>query len=135
MQRPIGRPRKVRYIQKMPRVSQFSPRGKPGRPDVALISLDEFEALKLADYQGFSQTDGAAAMNVSRSSFGRMIRRSHRKIADAIINGKIIKIVLGDAQVGVRKTEFTKENLKEEIARFRTKEYRQGPLSQAARTS
>lgn len=91
--------------------------------------------MKLADYQGFSQTDGAAAMNVSRSSFGRMIRGSHRKIADAIINGKIIKIVLGDAQVGVRKTEFTKENLKEEIARFRTKEYRQGSLSQAARTS
>jgi uncharacterized protein len=119
MPKLIGRPRKVRFIQKMPKVTQFSPRGKPGRPEIASITIDELEALKLTDYQGFSQANGATAMHISRSSFGRMVRESRRKLADAIINGKIIKIVFGEAQVGVRKTEFTRQGLQEEIEKFK----------------
>lgn len=101
-----GRPKKVRYIQRMPKVTQFSPRGKPGRPDEILLSIDQYEALKLADYQGFDQTQGAIVMKVSRPSFGRILREARKRIADAIVNGKIIKIGIGDTQIGVRSKEF-----------------------------
>jgi len=57
-------------------------------------------------------------MRISRPSFGRILREARFKIADALVNGKIIKITLGKAQVGVRKTEFTRAALKEEVARF-----------------
>ncbi|MFA5260180.1 MAG: DUF134 domain-containing protein [Candidatus Omnitrophota bacterium] len=114
----VGRPKKVRYIQNMPKTVLFSPRGKPGRPEEVELTLDQFEAIKLADFQGFSQRDGALAMRISRPSFGRILREARVKIADALVNGKIIKITLGTAQVGVRRAEFTRETLKEEVDRF-----------------
>lgn len=101
-----GRPKKVRYIQRMPKVTLFSPRGKPGRPDEILLTIDQYEALKLADHQGFDQTQGAIVMKVSRPSFGRILREARRRVADAIVNGKIIKIGIGDTQIGVRSKEF-----------------------------
>jgi len=101
-----GRPKKVRYIQRMPKVTMFSPRGKPGRPDEILLSIDQYEALKLADYQGFDQTQGAIVMKISRPSFGRILRSARKHIADALINGKIIRIGIGDTQIGVRSKEF-----------------------------
>lgn len=97
-----GRTKKVRYIQKMPKISQFSPRGKPGRPDEARLSVDEFEAMKLADYQGYDQSEGANFMGISRPSFGRILRAARKIIADALVNGKILRITIEDVQVGVR---------------------------------
>ncbi len=101
-----GRPKKVRYIQRMPKVTLFSPRGKPGRPDEILLSIDQYEALKLADYQGFDQVQGAIVMKVSRPSFGRILRSARKNVSDALVNGKIIKIGIGDTQIGVRSKEF-----------------------------
>ena len=121
---PRGRPKKVRYIQKMPRVVQFSPRGKPGRPDEIELTLDQFEAIKLADFQGFHQDQGAVAMKVSRPSFGRILREARKKVAEALVMGKIVKIRMGDVQVGVRKSEFTQEALEKEIASFKAKTVR-----------
>jgi predicted DNA-binding protein (UPF0251 family) len=119
-----GRPKKVRYIQKMPQIVQFSPRGKPGRPDEVELTLDQFEAIKLADFQGFDQQEGALAMKFSRPSFGRVLREARAKIADALVNGKIIKFHMGNVQIGVRKTDFTRESLGEEVARFQARNKR-----------
>ena len=114
-----GRPKKVRYIQRMPKIVQFSPRGRPGRPDEIELTLDEFEAIKLADYQGFRQDEGAVAMKLSRASFGRILRKARKKVASALVMGKIVRIRMGDVQVGVRKAEFTNESLAKEIAAFK----------------
>ncbi len=107
-----GRPKKVRYIQNMPPVRKFSPRGRPGMPDEVELHMDEFEALKLSDFQGFSQTEGALAMRLSRASFGRALREARAKVADALVNGKTIKIEMGDAQIGVRQKVMTREMLR-----------------------
>jgi len=120
----VGRPKKVRFVQKMPKVVQFSPRGKAGRPDEIELAIDEFEALKLADYQGFSQQQGADVMRISRPSFGRLVRIARKKIADALVNGKIIKIRMGKAQIGVRKKDLTLETFEEELAQFKARNKR-----------
>ena len=114
----IGRPKKVRFIQKMPKIVQFSPRGRPGRPEEVALFIDQFEAIKLADFQGFSQSQGALAMRLSRPSFGRILREARKKVAGALVGGKTIKIRMGDVQVGVRKAEFTSESLEKELAQF-----------------
>jgi len=101
-----GRRKKIRYIQKMPRISQFSPRGKPGRPDETELRVDEYEAIKLADFQGYDQSEGAMAMGISRPSFGRILRNGRTIVADALVNGKIIRIRTGNVQVGVRHRNF-----------------------------
>ena len=97
-----GRKKKVRYIQKMPSISQFSPRGKPGRPDEVELTVDQFEAIRLADFEGFDQVEGAQFMGVSRPSFGRILRGGRKVVADALVNGKTIRIRIGNVQVGIR---------------------------------
>ena len=104
-----GRRKKVRYIQEMPPVSQFSPRGKPGRPEEIELKVDEFEAIKLADYQGFDQSEGAKAMGISRASFGRILRSARKTLAKALVEGRIIRIRIGDVQVGVRQRNLPKK--------------------------
>ena len=111
-----GRRKKIRYIQMMPKISQFSPRGKPGRPDEIELKIDEYEAVKLADFQGYDQSEGARAMGVSRPSFGRILRNARKIIADALVNGKIIKIRIGNVQVGVRQKNYPEKRLDMEAA-------------------
>ncbi|MFA5060319.1 MAG: DUF134 domain-containing protein [Candidatus Omnitrophota bacterium] len=94
-----GRPKKIRFVQKEPKIRQFSPRGKPGRPDEIEIALDEFEAIKLADFENLDQAAGALAMGISRASFGRILRSGRKKIALALVSGKIIKIAGGNVQM------------------------------------
>ena len=97
-----GRRKKVRYVQHMPKTVQFSPRGKAGRPDEIELTVDQFEALKLADYQGYHQDEGAQFMRLSRPTFGRILRSARQIIADALVNSKTIRIRIGDVQIGVR---------------------------------
>ena len=104
-----GRRKKVRYIQEMPSIVQFSPRGKPGRPDEIELTVDQYESIKLADYQGYDQSEGAIMMGVSRASFGRILRSARKILSDALVNGKIIRIRIGDVQVGVRRKNIPKK--------------------------
>lgn len=116
-----GRRKKVRYIQKMPQIAYFSPRGKAGRPDEIELKLDQFEAIKIADYQGYNQAEGAKFMGISRPSFGRILNEGRRIIAEAITTGKILKIRMGDVQVGIRQNNIPKK--KEAIQEGQQKEH------------
>ncbi|MBM3245333.1 MAG: DUF134 domain-containing protein [Candidatus Omnitrophica bacterium] len=87
-----GRPKKYRIVRLDPKISQFSPRGRPGRPDETDLNMDEFEAIRLADFMGFSQKEAARSMNISQQTFSRCLKYAHKKIADCLIHGKIIKI-------------------------------------------
>lgn len=132
-----GRQKKVRYVQKMPQVSQFSPRGKVGRPDEVQLTIDEYEALKLADYQGYNQSEGARAMGISRPSFGRILRSARHVVSDAIVNGKIIRIRIGNVQVGVRqknlpfKEDISSAAFEEEVFRKKILNYSQKKYKKA----
>jgi predicted DNA-binding protein (UPF0251 family) len=56
------------------------------------LALDELEAVRLADFQGLYQEDAARLMNISRQTFGNIVNSAHRKIADALLNAKALKI-------------------------------------------
>lgn len=90
--KPRGRPKKYRIVRADPKISQFSPRGKPGRPDEVELTTDEFEAIRLADYIGLSQKEAAESMQISQQTFSRILQRARKKLANGIINGEIIKI-------------------------------------------
>jgi predicted DNA-binding protein (UPF0251 family) len=91
-----GRPKKARVVQNNPKIRQFSPRGKPGRPDEIELSLDEFEALRLSDYRSESQKKASSQMKISQQTFSRILKKARKTIADAVVNGKIIKIRADD---------------------------------------
>lgn len=101
--RPRGRPRKYRIVRIDPRISQFSPRGKPGRPDEVNLSIDEYEAIRLFDHTGISQKEAAKSMNISQQTFSRVLKRAHKTVSDAIVNGKIIRIQGGNYVISTRK--------------------------------
>ena len=100
--KPRGRPRKYRIVKIYPKISQFSPRGKPGRPDEIDLKMDEFEAIRLADLSGYSQKQAAGSMNISQQTFSRIIKKAHKVIADAVVNGKIIRVQGGQYIVSSR---------------------------------
>ena len=96
----MPRPFKCRRVDSEPGVSYFKPRGIPVKALAEVIlTMDEFESLRLADLEGMYQDDAAKRMDVSRQTFGNIIRSAHKKIADALVNGKSIKIKGGVYQM------------------------------------
>jgi predicted DNA-binding protein (UPF0251 family) len=89
----MSRPNKSRKIFSNPGVFYFKPVGrKLKEQDEVELSLDEFEAIRLADFEGLYQEKAAEQMNVSRQTFGNIINSAHKKIADFLINAKSLKI-------------------------------------------
>lgn len=99
----MARPRKCRWVEFEPGVTFFKPQGIPMRAlEQVVISVDELEAMRLSDLLGLSQEEVAQEMKVSRPTVTRMLARVHRTLADALVNGKAIKIAGGDYLVAKR---------------------------------
>ena len=91
------RPEKSRLVTIDPQINYFKPRGVPMVDlDQVQLTLDELEALRLADFLGLSHEVAGQQMGVSRATFGRIIQRARQVIADAIINGKAVRVEGGN---------------------------------------
>jgi predicted DNA-binding protein (UPF0251 family) len=89
----MARPVKRRRVCCAPGADYFKPRGIPIRDlEVVVLTMDEFEALRLADLGGLYQDGAGAQMGISRQTFGNILDSAHRKVADCVVNGKAIKI-------------------------------------------
>src|SRR5512133_2563265 len=78
-----------------PRV--MKPVGVPARElETVVLGLDEAEALRLADLEGLYQEAAARSMGVSRPTFGRIVEAARRKVADAVLNGKALRLAGGE---------------------------------------
>ena len=96
----MARPCKCRKIGITPNEEYFKPRGIPlCSLEEVCLNLDEVEAIRLADMEELYQEQAAKQMNVSRQTFGNIINSAHKKIADAIINGKALQIAGGIVEV------------------------------------
>jgi len=60
--------------------------------DEVKLAIDELEAIRLADYEGLYQEEAAKRMNISRATFGRIIDVARKKVAEAILQGKALRI-------------------------------------------
>lgn len=93
----MPRTEKNRVVHMPPLFSEFKPIGVPVQElNEANLTLDEFEAFRLADYMGLSHAEGADEMGISRSTFTRLIEKSRKKIADFIIEGRVLLIEGGN---------------------------------------
>jgi len=83
----------MRTVGMVPNVVYFKPRGVPLRMlEEVVLGVDEVEALRLADLEGLSQEETGGRMNVSRQTTGRILEEARRKVADALVNGKALRI-------------------------------------------
>jgi predicted DNA-binding protein (UPF0251 family) len=89
----MPRPFRLRRVCCRPDSSYFKPRGIPiGALEEVRLTMDELEAIRLADLEEMYQEDAAKKMNVSRQTFGNIIVSAHKKIADSLVNSKALKI-------------------------------------------
>jgi len=92
-----GRPKQYRWIEKIPEVTRFKPAGNQSRKsEQVTLTVDELEAIRLADLEGLYQKQAAEKLKVSRQTFGRIIISAHRKVAEALVKGKSILIEGGE---------------------------------------
>ncbi|CAM3960208.1 hypothetical protein VA7868_04092 [Vibrio aerogenes CECT 7868] len=87
----MGRPKIPRTICGKPASTCFKPNGRP-MSELARIWLDpdEFEALRLVDYEKMLQQDAAAKMQVSRQTLANLVKSARQKVTDCLINGKAL---------------------------------------------
>ena len=95
-----GRPKAIRKISFMPAVSGFKPYGEKARDskgNCVFLFYEEYEALRLSDYEHLSQVESAAVMQVSRPTFTRIYQSARTKIAKAFVEG--LRIVVEGGKV------------------------------------
>ena len=100
----MPRPFCCRRIAGRPASSIFKPAGIPVRElEETIMTLDEFEAVRLADLEALYQEQAALQMNISRPTFGRIIDAARRKMADALVHGKALRIEGGPVRAETRR--------------------------------
>jgi uncharacterized protein len=96
----MARPRHCRRVSSVPESNYFKPRGIPlSMLEEVILTVDEFEAVRLADLECLYQEQAAERMKVSRQTFGRIIDSAHRKVAEALVKSKALKIEGGEFEM------------------------------------
>ncbi len=89
----MPRPKNNRIVQEPPLFNEFKPTGVKGSMlEEVNLSLDEFEAFRLADKLGLSHEEASEEMEISRSTFTRLIEQARKKVSELIIDGKMLFI-------------------------------------------
>jgi predicted DNA-binding protein (UPF0251 family) len=95
----MPRPHCPRRVDALPHQTYFKPRGVPvAQLEEVQLSVDELEALRLADLEGLYHEGAAARMNVSRATFGRIVESARRKVAEALVGGHALRIEGGTVE-------------------------------------
>jgi predicted DNA-binding protein (UPF0251 family) len=100
----MGRLPKWRCVSFMPEITYFSPSGiPPGTVAEVCLSVEEVEAIRLKDLEGLEQEECAERMHISRPTFHRVLGSARQKVADALLNGKAIRIEGGNFEMAIRR--------------------------------
>jgi predicted DNA-binding protein (UPF0251 family) len=107
----MPRPIKCRRVQDGPRTGSFKPSGVRGcELEKVVLTIDELEAIRLADLEGLYQEEAAERLGVSRQTFGNILKAAHSKVADCLVNAKILKIEGGVVECVGRRRKCKGEN-------------------------
>lgn len=93
----MARPRKWRRVCTLPRVNIFGPVDLSlGINELIMMTVEEYESIRLMDLEGLNQEQCAEYMGIARSTVQKIYDDARRKLADSMVNGKILKIEGGD---------------------------------------
>ena len=99
----VGRPIKWRCVAFSPEITYFKPVGVPLQVlENVYLSVEEAEAIRLKDLEGLEQTECAERMKISRPTFHRILNSARHTLADALLNGKAIRIEGGNFEMATR---------------------------------
>jgi len=93
----MARPRKCRKVCCLPEINLFGPLNIPNKDsEMIVMTVDEYEAIRLIDLEGMMQEECAEKMNVARTTVQRIYNDARKKLAQSLVNGNVLKIVGGD---------------------------------------
>ena len=92
----MPRPMKCRKVCHFPQILEFSPVDIKTEREPVILAVDEYETIRLIDKQGFSQEQCAAFMQIARTTVQRIYESARKKLADAIVDGRPLRIEGGD---------------------------------------
>ncbi len=96
------RPRRCRRIKGNPDCTYFKPEKTISKEEINL-TLEELEAIRLKDHEELEQTKAAEKMNISQPTFHRILQEARKKIADALVNARPLRIYGGANKMAMRK--------------------------------
>ena len=102
----MPRPRKCRKVCQLPRTLEFVPANGWDEEDVIFLTVDEYEAIRLIDKQGFSQEECSTYMKVSRATVQMIYNSARKKLAQALVDALPLRIQGGDYQLCDGEEEF-----------------------------
>ena len=93
----MGRPKIPRNICGAPANSCFKPNGIPvSELERVTLDADEFEAIRLVDFQGMLQLEAASVMGVSRQTLANLVKSGRQKVSDCLLNGKALMMTASE---------------------------------------
>jgi len=93
----MARPKKCRKVCAMPINTSFAPNGSvSGRCTKVIMTVDEYETIRLIDLLELTQEECSVKMGIARTTVQSIYVSSRKKIADCIVNGKKLVIEGGD---------------------------------------
>lgn len=96
----MPRPRRCRRIRMFPNSNYFKPAGvRAIELQEIILSLEEYESLRLIDLENIEQEKAGKMMKISQPTLSRILKSARKKVSDAIINGKAIRIQGGNYEV------------------------------------
>jgi predicted DNA-binding protein (UPF0251 family) len=100
----MGRRQLWRKVDSIPPVTYFKPAGlRMAELEEIRLLVEEAEAIRLKDLKGLEQEECAGKMNISRSTFSRVLDSARRKVAEALLTGKAIRIEGGNFEMATRR--------------------------------
>lgn len=101
----MSRPRKCRSVCKLPEETGFAPTAEAKARVVVTMAVEEYESIRLIDLEGMTQQECGESMQVARTTVQALYAEARKKIADCLVNGKILQIVGGDYRIcgGIRR--------------------------------
>ena len=97
----MPRPCKCRNVRGLPEASYFKPVGIPlMQLEECILSVEGYEAMRLADWEGLGMDEAAQRMGVSRHTFGRILRKARHAVAEALVFGRALRVEGGTYSLG-----------------------------------
>lgn len=96
---PMPRPKKCRKVCQMPQTRAFLPAGEVSPDETVILTVDEYEAIRLIDKEGFSQEECSAYMQVARTTVQLIYNSARKKLAEVLVDGLPLRIEGGDYQL------------------------------------
>ncbi len=93
----MPRPRKWRKVCCLPESNQFGPlNSQVNHENFVIMTVDEYETIRLIDLEGFTQEECSNQMNIARTTVQGIYIDARRKLAESLVNGKVLRIEGGD---------------------------------------